>query len=80
MDTISSWVSEPWLLIGDFNSVLSLEDKQGGNAIIAYEIADFLSFIQVNAIEDMSSLECKYIWTNGHMCSKLDRVMMNKPW
>jgi hypothetical protein len=33
--------SYPWMVLGDFNSVLSSADKHNGKAVSSYEISDF---------------------------------------
>lgn len=32
---------KPWLILGDFNSVLQVEDKIGGNPVTWSEVEDF---------------------------------------
>lgn len=69
-----------WLVLGDFNSVLSPTNKQGGLPVTAYDTKDLLNFVTSKALKDLTSSGCKFTWKNGHICSKLDHVMVNKCW
>nr|TKR97177.1 hypothetical protein D5086_0000215700 [Populus alba] len=41
-EDLRSWnSSHPWLILGDFNSLLSSSDKHNGEAISSYEVSDF---------------------------------------
>ena len=41
-DSLCTWSpSGPWMVLGDFNSILSQDDILNGNVVSMYEIADF---------------------------------------
>ena len=42
LSNISAFLNCPWLLIGDFNSILSPKDRFNGVDISAYEMQDFV--------------------------------------
>lgn len=69
-----------WLLLGDFNSPLSLADKQGGLDVTTHATVDFQEFMLHAGIEDLHSTGCRFTWTNGRVVSKLDQTMVNVLW
>lgn len=70
----------PWLIVGDFNNVLSAEEKQNGAAVTPYEIRDFTECCQRTGITDLQSSGCFFTWTNNAVWCKLDRAMVNNAW
>lgn len=46
LEGINMDVSMPWLVMGDFNSVLKIEDIVGGNPISMGEIIDFHNCVE----------------------------------
>lgn len=44
LQRLSTGMDSPWLLLGDLNSMLSADEKQGGLPLTNYHIADFLKF------------------------------------
>lgn len=78
MDWIAG--SDPWMVLGDFNSYLSADDKQGGNLIKNHETEDFVDCVSRLELVDMQSVGCSFAWFIGRVCSKLDRVLINNAW
>ncbi|XP_026417025.1 uncharacterized protein LOC113312490 [Papaver somniferum] len=77
--------SKPWVLIGDFNSILVPSHKIGGSPILPYHYDGFANCSQMSQIMDLSFTGCFYTWTNCQqdgaiIRSKLDRVMVNLEW
>nr|TKS17481.1 hypothetical protein D5086_0000013050 [Populus alba] len=70
----------PWMVLGDFNSVLSSADKHNGEAVSLYEITDFRACCSDLGLHDVNFTGCHFSWTNGSVWSKLDRVMINPTW
>jgi exonuclease III len=73
-------VDSPWLLLGDFNSILSQEDKHNGEPVSTYEISDFRECCSDLGIADLNSTGSHFTWTNGTVWTKIDRVMVNTHW
>ena len=67
----------PWLLLGDFNSILSQEDKHNGELVSTYETSDFRNCCSDLGIADLNSTGSHFTWTNGNIWIKIDRVMAN---
>ncbi|KAJ6874155.1 hypothetical protein NC651_032856 [Populus alba x Populus x berolinensis] len=70
----------PWLLLGDFNSILSQEDKHNGEPVSTYETSDFRNCCSDLGIDDLNSIGSHFTWTNGNIWTKIDRFMANNQW
>ncbi|KZV38718.1 hypothetical protein F511_33874 [Dorcoceras hygrometricum] len=68
------------MVIGDFNSILSQDDKCGGTLVTNREIRDFVDCITCLELVDTQHVGCFYTWTNNVVCTKLDRVLINSTW
>nr|TKS05769.1 hypothetical protein D5086_0000129850 [Populus alba] len=80
-DDLRRWSpNTPWLVLADFNSVLSQEDKHSGAPVTSYEITDFRECCSDLGLAYLNSTGCLYTWSNGHVWSKIDRVMVNTHW
>nr|TKS17469.1 hypothetical protein D5086_0000012930 [Populus alba] len=80
-EDLRSWnSSHPWLILGDFNSLLSSSDKHNGEAISSYEVSDFNGCCLDIGLRDVNYTGCHYTWSNGTVWSKLDRVLINPFW
>ena len=80
-DSLRMWCpSDPWLVLGDFNSILSQDDKLNGNAISLYETNDFHNCCHDLGLFDLNYSGCHCKWSNGHVWSKIDRVLVNPIW
>lgn len=71
---------EPWILLGDFNSTLSLDERQGGLSPFEADMEDLISCTTTLGLEDVSSIGNGFTWTNGTIWSKIDRVLVNPEW
>ena len=54
-----------WLLLGDFNSILSQEDKHNGVPVSTYETSYFRNCCSDLGIADLNSTGSHFTWTNG---------------
>nr|TKR98958.1 hypothetical protein D5086_0000197870 [Populus alba] len=80
-DDLRSWSpTSPWLVLGDFNSLLSQADKHDGEPVSNYETSDFRQCCSDLGLTDLNYSGCHYTWTNGRVWSKLDRVLVNPLW
>nr|TKR79425.1 hypothetical protein D5086_0000272650 [Populus alba] len=70
----------PWLLLSDFNSILSQEDKHNGEPVSTYETSDFRNCCSDLGIAGLNSTGSHFTWTNGNIWTKIDRVMANNQW
>ncbi|XP_011016272.1 PREDICTED: uncharacterized protein LOC105119785, partial [Populus euphratica] len=72
--------NSPWIILGDFNSVLSQDDKHNGEAVSTYETADFRQCCSDLGLIDLNYSGCHYTWSNGKVWTKLDRALVNSLW
>ena len=70
----------PWMILGDFNNVLSNDEKFNGLPVTSYASRDFRNCCYDTDISDLSSSRVFYTWTNNSVWCKLDRAMVNKKW
>ena len=75
----------PWLLLGDFNEILSGEDKFGGRNINLNRALDFKGCLDASNILDLGFFGLKYTWSNQRQISNLilemiDRCFANPTW
>ena len=75
----------PWLLLGDFNEILSGEDKFGGRNINLNRALDFKGCLDASNILDLGFSGLKYTWSNQRKISNLilemiDRCFANPTW
>lgn len=75
--------STTWLCFGDFNEILHLHEKNGGNDRDSNAVSEFRKAIQDSKLIDMGSNGCSYTWSNrrfgsGFIEEKLDRFFCSK--
>lgn len=76
---------DSWLLLGDFNSVVSQKEKKGGRPIASSSNSGLKQFIYQYGLIDMSFNGNPFTWNNGHGgCSniheRLDKGPANHKW
>jgi exonuclease III len=74
-----------WLLLGDFNAILSSVEKCGGRRFGSSSHSDFVDFVHSNALVDLGYVGNKFTWSNHRMGSanireRLDRGLANQEW
>ncbi|XP_073039156.1 uncharacterized protein, partial [Primulina eburnea] len=72
--------SLPWMVLGDFNTVLSPDEKVGGLMVKNYDTKDFVDCVATLDLMDLRQVGCAFTWSNPKVCSKLDRVLVNQLW
>ena len=70
----------PWMLWGDFNNVLSCDEKANGLPITMYEIRDFKNCCYDIGISNLRSTGVYLTWSNSLVWCKLERAMVNTKW
>ncbi|XP_021759133.1 uncharacterized protein LOC110724042 [Chenopodium quinoa] len=81
---LSNKVSGPWILQGDFNNVLNLNDRIGSIVSLA-EVEPFRSCLRGAGLTNWATGGMFYTWNNkqegkDRVCSKIDRVIVNDEW
>ncbi|KAJ8421024.1 hypothetical protein Cgig2_020050 [Carnegiea gigantea] len=69
-----------WCLLGDFNTILSKEDRYGGNHVEDHDIQELTNFMANCKVLEMPSSGAFFTWTNKTIWSKIDRVFINSIW
>ncbi|WMV25905.1 hypothetical protein MTR67_019290 [Solanum verrucosum] len=77
---VTNAVTEPLVIMGDFNSILHGDDRFGGNVVMDGEVQDFKKFMETASIIGMKCLGRRYTWTNGHIHRKIDWILTNASW
>ncbi|XP_074315265.1 uncharacterized protein LOC141651450 [Silene latifolia] len=76
--------AEPWLWLGDFNTILSPIERLGGSST-EREMEQFQECISLCCMDDIQASGALYTWSNKHVphdrvYSRLDRAMGNLEW
>lgn len=70
-DTLTMQVNLPWMLVGDFNKLLSYSDKSGGSHI--YRFGGMKNWVSRNGMIDMGYQGADFTWSNRFVKERLDR-------
>lgn len=75
----------PWLLLGDFNCVMTLDETTNVCSDTTTKCNSFHDWVNVHGLLDLGFARCKYTWSRG--CSiatiravHLDRGLCNAAW
>lgn len=76
---------QPWVCLGDFNEILSLFEKFGGNGRQQGLMEAFQNTLVDCGLSDMGNRGPKFTWSNcqegaGFIKERLDRVVANQEW
>ncbi|VFQ72081.1 unnamed protein product [Cuscuta campestris] len=85
LERIANSMVAGWGIIGDFNSVLSLKDRIGGNNVTEEETKEFKECMITCGMEEIPSEGSYYTWSNkqgngNRIYSRLDRALSNLEW
>lgn len=74
----------PWVVMGDFNILLHLKDKMGGNLLPPLGLLNFKECINNFILLELPNIDLKYTWNNQQfdtpIFSRIDRVLCNLAW
>jgi len=73
-------MSEPWGVMGDFNSVLHPNERIGGNLIEEGDIRDSALCLQRSELHKVKSIGVFFSWNNKRVWSRIDRMLANELW
>ncbi|CAN1188459.1 hypothetical protein LINPERHAP2_LOCUS39346 [Linum perenne] len=77
---IASNMEDPWTLVGDFNVMLSLEDKRGGAELRSRQNLPFIQCCNDCGLSNTSFYGPKFTWFRGMTVERLDRALLNDAW
>ncbi|EOY02245.1 Uncharacterized protein TCM_016772 [Theobroma cacao] len=76
-----SWdMQGPWMVGGDFNSILNSTEWLHGAQPHSGSMEDFATMLLDCGLLDASYEGNNFTWTNNHMFQRLDRVVYNHEW
>ncbi|KAL8137631.1 hypothetical protein V2J09_003632 [Rumex salicifolius] len=75
-------ISTPLFIGGDFNYILSIEERQGGMKVLSSDTRTFVNWVNNLELIDMGATRSKYTWNRGkstttRISKRLDRVFVN---
>ncbi|XP_060959448.1 uncharacterized protein LOC133030655 [Cannabis sativa] len=75
----------PWLVMGDFNEIISHTDKLGGPIKNDSQIDDFRNTIDASGLQELIFEGERFTWHNNNTCGsnvkeRLDYGFINSPW
>jgi hypothetical protein len=85
MDNFGASYNDPWFCIGDFNAIISLDDKLGGRPFNSYSPNPFIDFMDGYGMIDLGFYGNPYTWSNHRhgfslIKERLDRGIANCNW
>nr|XP_004253227.1 uncharacterized protein LOC101244567 [Solanum lycopersicum] len=85
MESMAKGISQPWLIVGDFNVILSTKDRLAGVPVTTNEIKDFGECVRDMGVNELQWTRNYYTWTNkqcgnGRISSRIDRAFGNDDW
>ncbi|XP_043694346.1 uncharacterized protein LOC122645065 [Telopea speciosissima] len=85
MTQVRSMTSQPWVVLGDFNSLCYSNEKEGGRPLTLQMLQPLLDCLLRNDLTDLTWSGCHMTWSNrgcGDVCiaSKIDRVLVDGNW
>lgn len=84
MRRIAGTMNEPWLLLGDFNNVLYIEDRVGGLPVNENECEPFRKALSDSMLQELTLHRWMYSWCNQQhqnlIYTKIDRYFGKVDW
>ncbi|XP_075104495.1 uncharacterized protein LOC142178570 [Nicotiana tabacum] len=65
LESMSGGIKQPWLVTGDFNSVLLADDRIGGNPVTICEVVDFQECIDTCELMELPCGGSRYTWNDN---------------
>ena len=85
LKTLHSQAMLPWVIFGDFNEILHVDEKLGWKERDSNQMEAFRESLNVCGLFDLGFIGQRYIWCNGrfgdqHTLLRLDRIVANDGW
>lgn len=80
MEDVKNSVNGPWMLVGDFNTIATVEERSGGSAPNARNMEVFNDAIARCGVFLLEFDGPAFTWTNGTLWQRLDRALVNEVW
>ncbi|KAA3489594.1 reverse transcriptase [Gossypium australe] len=69
----------PWLILGDFNAILSPKEKKS-ECTVGKRCKFFGNFVDVCNLQDLGYIGPSFTWQRGSTAERLDRALANDAW
>ena len=85
IETLSKGITQPWLIVGDFNAIMSDKDRLAGVPVTTNEIKDLGECVREIGVNELQWTGNFYTWTNkqcgeNRISSRIDRAFGNDEW
>ncbi|KAJ8419364.1 hypothetical protein Cgig2_020719 [Carnegiea gigantea] len=80
LNVIASNMQTAWCVLGDFNAVLSPNDRIGGEEVQLMEIKNFAECLEDYELAELRTTGAYSTWTNETIWSRLGKVLANCFW
>ncbi|XP_047943132.1 uncharacterized protein LOC125189963 [Salvia hispanica] len=70
----------PWVLLGDFNSIVQSSERMGGSTNRTGVNHQFVRWIINSRLMDLGFLGPRFTWKRGNLYERLDRGLCNTDW
>ncbi|XP_074292818.1 uncharacterized protein LOC141619696 [Silene latifolia] len=82
---ISRGVDSAWMICGDFNSLMNINERIGGAPVSWNDVLPMRQIVLNCNLIEMKTVGAFFTWNNKHengtkVYSKLDRVLINADW
>jgi hypothetical protein len=67
----------PWVMMGEFNEILYLHEKEGGNPRSQQYMSAFREALLDCKLEDLGFIGDNFTWHRGRIREHLDRAVAN---
>lgn len=68
----------PWLLLGDFNCVMTLEETTSVCSDTTAKCGSFRDSVNVHELLDLGFIGCKFTWYRGHSIDTVHAMRLNR--
>ena len=80
LSRLATYLVEPWLIGGDFNSFLHISEKKGGSQRYSSGCPMFKDWLNEFNLYNFGFKGPKFIWSRGNVYERLDRAICNNSW
>lgn len=78
---LTDTVDEPWVVLGDFNSIMAPHKRKGGSSNFSdRNMISFCNMIQSCDLLDAGFQGSPFTWKHANLFQRLDRVLINIQW
>ncbi|XP_058762598.1 uncharacterized protein LOC131635980 [Vicia villosa] len=84
IEHLGSNIDKPWNVIGDFNNVVSIQDRIGGNKVMEKEYKELGDMMHNTGLFEATTFGPHFTWSNKHregtIYSRIDHMLGNFEW